>query len=721
MHRYLATILAAFLFLAIPGIAEAQTVEPTITFVGAGWGHGVGMSQYGAQARARGGQTYQDILVGATGYYQGASLKTMGSGIVNPGTVFTNVASDITTTELTVLAGPGNGGAGATFVREGMSQTAVLSPGDRVSIVDTTPVSNQANGCDVTITAADGTPTLLGVGGCDITVSLTDGATTSNPDYLISATNCRRPSDCTFGYGVAFRTVDNASPQRGSYSDKTCPSPNGLCKGFDLVVETTLDDYTRGIMEVPFSWQTEALKAQAVAARSYAASFVAGVQHERQACFCDVLNDSSSQVYAGWIGPTPSNSSGRASWQRWNSAAVATNGIILTHWSAVPQGIVRAYYSSSNGGASEASADKWGTALSYLVSVPDAWSLTSENSRASWTRTFTSAQVIDKVWGTNAIYDNYQLVSAEVIERNASGSAKKVRFVADGGDLGTITKQLPLRAPSSGAATFDVNWFGLWSWYFDIDDSQLVDAPPPPPPSSGQPSGSTSVALQDPRTGIWSLRMPNGSVNTFYYGDPNDVPFVGDWNGNGIETVGLYRRSTGFLFIRHSNTQGIADIEIYYGIPGDIPIAGDWTGTGTDTVGVYRPSNSTFYLRNSNTQGVADITIPFGQPGDQPIVGDWDGDGKDTIGVYRPSTRMVYLTNDLTTASVAISFSYSGTVAGDKVIAGDWNADGKDTLGVFRPSTRTFYLRDTFTQSAANIVFQFGSSWMNPVAGQWSR
>jgi SpoIID/LytB domain protein len=470
--------------------------------------------------------------------------------------------------------------------------------------------------------------------------------------------------------------------------------------GFDLVVVTNMDEYTRGIAEMPYSWHAEALKTQAVAARSYGAATASANDHKNRGCFCDIGNSSSDQVYAGWTRSWPDGT-------KWEAAANATAGKIIRHASAPDGMIVRAYYSSSNGGATEASVDKWGGYRSYLISKADGQSITSINPLATWTKTFTADQVIDKVWSSSSTYNAYRLTSADVIERHASGSVKTVKFTADGAELGTISKTVDWDL-------IDQN-FGLNSWYFDINDSQVAGAPP-----STVPNGASSVAMHDPKTGIWSLRMPNGSVKTFYYGDPKDEPFIGDWNGDGIETVGLYRRSVGFLFIRNSNTQGVADIDIYYGIPGDIPIAGDWNGDGTDTVGIYRPSNATFYLRNSNTQGIADITRPFGNTGDQPIAGDWNGDGKDTIGVYRPSTEMVYLTDNLATGSISVAFNYRGAAAGDKVISGDWNKDGKDTLGVFRPSNGKFYLRDTFTQSSANIIFDFGDSWMNPVAGKWN-
>src|SRR6266540_1576705 len=100
--------------------------------------------------------------------------------------------------------------------------------------------------------------------------------------------------------------------------------------------------------------------------------------------------------------------------------------------------------------------------------------------------------------------------------------------------------------------------------------------------------------------------------------------------GGGDDTTGVFRPSNGALYLKNQNTTGVADIQINYGIPNDYPIVGDWDGNGTVTIGVYR--NGVFYLRNYNTIGIADVYFPFGSPGDQPVAGDWDGDGTDTIG-----------------------------------------------------------------------------------------
>ena len=85
----------------------------------------------------------------------------------------------------------------------------------------------------------------------------------------------------------------------------------------------------------------------------------------------------------------------------------------------------------------------------------------------------------------------------------------------------------------------------------------------------------------------------------------------------------MYRPSNGALYLKFSNTTGFADLVLTYGSPGDKPIVGDWDGDGIDTIGIYRVD--TFFLRNTNTNGFADIIFTLGSVGDIPISGDWDG------------------------------------------------------------------------------------------------
>ena len=197
------------------------------------------------------------------------------------------------------------------------------------------------------------------------------------------------------------------------------------------------------------------------------------------------------------------------------------------------------------------------------------------------------------------------------------------------------------------------------------------------------------------------------------YGIPGDYPVVGDWDGNGDATIGIYRN--GSFYLRNSNTIGFADIVFPFGQPGDQPIAGDWDGDGDDTIGVYRPSNGQFLLRNSNSPGTADISFFLGNVGDVGIAGDWDGDGKDTTGVFRPVNGIIFLKNTNTTGFADVALNYG--IPGDKPIIGDWDNDRIDTIGVYRNGR--FFLRNSNTVGFAEIVFDLGNPGDMPIAGNW--
>lgn len=231
-----------------------------------------------------------------------------------------------------------------------------------------------------------------------------------------------------------------------------------------------------------------------------------------------------------------------------------------------------------------------------------------------------------------------------------------------------------------------------------------------------------SVGLVDPATGVWSLRDAVGGTYAFYYGNPADVPFAGDWNCDGIDTPGLYRQSDGYVYLRDSNTQGNADRSFFFGDPGDIPIAGDFNGDGCDTVSVYRPSEGRVFIINElgsqdGGLGSADVTYYFGNPGDAPFTGDFDRDGVDTVGLYRESAGLTYYRNSHTQGIADFEFYFGNP--GDRFVGGDWTDDGTDTPGVFRPSDETFYLKYTNTQGNADSQFPYGSAPMLPVAGVW--
>ena len=135
--------------------------------------------------------------------------------------------------------------------------------------------------------------------------------------------------------------------------------------GLAVVNALPLERYLRGVVpwEMPWYWERAALRAQAVAARSYALAV------GRQGLIYDVVSTTADQVYGGIEAEHPST----------NRAIGATTGLVVT-WKGEP---ALTYYSSTSGGRTEASADAFPRvgALPYLLSVPDPYDSISPHHR----------------------------------------------------------------------------------------------------------------------------------------------------------------------------------------------------------------------------------------------------------------------------------------------------------------------------------------------------
>ncbi|MBI4916177.1 MAG: hypothetical protein HY825_10045 [Acidobacteria bacterium] len=236
-----------------------------------------------------------------------------------------------------------------------------------------------------------------------------------------------------------------------------------------------------------------------------------------------------------------------------------------------------------------------------------------------------------------------------------------------------------------------------------------------------QGGGSDTVGIFRTSDRQWYLRNSNSAGNAdivIPYGDPAiDVPVAGDWNGDGVDTVGIYRAGT--FYLRNTNTGGTADIVVAFGAASDLPVAGDWNGDGIDTIGVYRPSIGTWFLRNSNSAGSPDLSFAYGLVAETPVVGDWNNDGTDTVGIFRGSDRQWYLRNSNSGGSAEIVFPY-GDPATDVPVVGDWNGDGADTVGVYRPASGSWFLRNSNSGGLAELSFSYGILNEKPVVGDWN-
>jgi peptidoglycan/xylan/chitin deacetylase (PgdA/CDA1 family) len=218
----------------------------------------------------------------------------------------------------------------------------------------------------------------------------------------------------------------------------------------------------------------------------------------------------------------------------------------------------------------------------------------------------------------------------------------------------------------------------------------LLGYPSVPPASAASPD--VPVVVRD-RT--WLVR----GQPSFAWGRSTDVQLMGDWNGNGVATPGVFR--AGRWYLRNRLASGATDISFSYGRAGDVPVVGDWNGDGRTTVGVVR--GTSWHLRNSTTGGSANLTFTFGRRGDVPVTGDWNGNGRTGIGVVRANRWE--LRNSLSAGSPQTAFTYGRS--GDLPVTGDWNGNGRTTIGVARG--KNWYLRDRLSGGTADRTFAFGA------------
>jgi len=253
--------------------------------------------------------------------------------------------------------------------------------------------------------------------------------------------------------------------------------------------------------------------------------------------------------------------------------------------------------------------------------------------------------------------------------------------------------------------------------------------------TAGKSAIPDSLGLFRPSLKTWYQDMNgngiyNAGIDTaIVFGQPTDVPVVGDWDGDGKSEIGLYRQGTWYLDM---NGNGVWDGAVIdkqinnFGNSNDIPVVGDWNGDGISEIGYFRPSTRIFYL-DSNGNGVfnagVDRQTQLGQPGDKPLVGDWTGDGIDKIGVFRPSTRMWYLdanNNGVYDAGIDKALGPFGQTT-DTPVIGDWTATGIDRIGVYRSGMWYLDADNNGTYSAATDLARgtFGQPTDKPVVGKW--
>jgi hypothetical protein len=163
------------------------------------------------------------------------------------------------------------------------------------------------------------------------------------------------------------------------------------------------------------------------------------------------------------------------------------------------------------------------------------------------------------------------------------------------------------------------------------------------PVLSANGTGRPTLGLYRAKGGVWQIdtngnnRFDECAVDTCYskFGDRGMYGLAGDWDGGGKSGIATFEPKTGSWLI-DANGDGKRNgctVDTCYsgfGQLDDIPVAGDWNGSGKTKIGVFRPQTGEWFLdKNGNGRldscGVDACISAFGQPGDKPLVGKWLG------------------------------------------------------------------------------------------------
>lgn len=351
----------------------ASTSYPVVETTGHGWGHGRGMSQYGALGYAELGWTSAQIL---DHYYGGTVGGTVPAGVTSPDSAALRV--DLRTNR-----------EHATRVDIELGSIRVLD--GATLIVETAADSGQAVRIDSSTTgllvetaaSCSGPWTEI----ANVATTTLEIQKTTSDDTADGLLRVCEPTGSSTWYDGALRT----------YSFGAGPGVAGTPRTVNIV---TVEQYLRGVVpkEMPASWPAAALQAQAVSARSYA---LAGDSRwkENGVLYADTCDTTTCQVYKGRY--TQSSSFITSSHPNTDAAISATAGLVRVAGSAV----ARTEFSSSTGGY---------TAGGTFPSVPDEGDAVASNPNYDWSLT-SHLQSIESDFGLG------QLVNIEVTARNGLG------------------------------------------------------------------------------------------------------------------------------------------------------------------------------------------------------------------------------------------------------------------------------------------------------------
>lgn len=214
------------------------------------------------------------------------------------------------------------------------------------------------------------------------------------------------------------------------------------------------------------------------------------------------------------------------------------------------------------------------------------------------------------------------------------------------------------------------------------------------------------------------------------FGAKDDIPVPGDYYGDGITRMAVFKPSEGNWYIKGPGTgnwnKSTGNFIIQCGGKGDIPLPGDYRGIGRTQCAVYRPGKEgSWFIKGpdmyswNSSQG--NITLKFGTKEDIPVAKNFDGAGPWRLAVYRPSDHKWLIKGagwaDFEKSSGNVVFEMGKKH--DIPVCADFFGEGKARFALFRDSEDTWLIKgpgySSWESSVGNTVVKWGKDKDIPV------
>ena len=461
----------------------------SFTFQGSGWGHGVGLSQYGTKGLTELGASFCSNTSSCSSnevvsyYFQGTSVKQLSEISLSSPDISTNnnalwvgLARNARSINLTTL--PSSSPPTLFICQENLPQVAgvqafLSSRGFDPGTVDgafgertTNALKNYQASVGIGQSGTINDETLNKIksdatsdGPCESDfgpLKIAGGATIN---IIYSNGNCyftghpllsKVPASCNIGISWSDGGRIRVGPREHKHGILKLRNKN-VSSGFHVSLAVNIEKYLYGLAEMPSHWNVKALEAQALVGRSYAVfqylkqnipsektDTDAGLSSSRKDyCWCHIGSTASSQYYYGYLkeiaGPN------------WVQAVNNTSGKVITYDGGYTQStVVQAFYSSSTGGKTNDNVVGFGSATPwpYLKTVDDPWSVDNRvgNPKAAWSYDFSSYQLSKNILcGDTSCFD--AVTDIYVSSVSESGAALQVTMKGfKNGSAKTVTK-----------------------------------------------------------------------------------------------------------------------------------------------------------------------------------------------------------------------------------------------------------------------------------------